>query len=107
VDPSVDRALTADERRVLFHIAQEALSNAARHSRATRVDIVLAQGDQEVEFVLQDNGQGFDVDRADRRVGHGLMNMSDRVSAVGGRCVIDSRVGEGAAVRVSLPRRRR
>ena len=106
-DPVVEHALTAEARRALFHIVQEALSNAARHSRATRVEIHLAEYEHEIELVLQDNGQGFDVNRAERRVGHGLMNMRDRVSTIGGQCRISSRPGVGTEVRVRVPKHRR
>ena len=104
--PGADRVLPPEARRALFHIAQEALSNAARHSRATLVEIHLAEYEHDIELVLKDNGQGFEVNRAERRVGHGLMNMRDRVSAVGGSCSVESRPGTGTEVRVRVPKRR-
>lgn len=103
-DPLIEHTLTPEARRALYHIVQEALSNAARHSRATRVEIHLADYEHETELVLNDNGQGFDVDQAERRVGHGLMNMRDRVSTMGGLCMISSRPGAGTQVRVRLPK---
>lgn len=105
-DPVADRALTPEARRALFHIAQEALSNAARHSRATRVEIHLTDHEHDVELVFKDNGQGFEVDQIERRVGHGLVNMRDRVASVGGQCNIESRVGVGTDIRVRVPKRR-
>jgi signal transduction histidine kinase len=105
-DPAAERGLTSEARRALFHIVQEALSNAARHSRATRVEIHLTDHEHDVELLLQDNGQGFDAAGAERRVGHGLMNMRDRVASVGGQCRIESRLGEGTAVRVRVAKPR-
>ena len=105
-DPAAERGLASEARRALFHIAQEALSNAARHSRATRVEIQLLDRGHEVELSLQDNGQGFDAAKAERRVGHGLVNMRDRVASVGGVCWIESRPGAGTSVRVRVPRQR-
>lgn len=105
-DPVADRALTPEARRALFHIAQEALSNAARHSRATRVEIHLTDYEHDVELVFKDNGQGFEVDQVERRVGHGLVNMRDRVASVGGQCSIESRIGVGTDIRVRMPKRR-
>ncbi|MBP7692578.1 MAG: GAF domain-containing sensor histidine kinase [Anaerolineales bacterium] len=103
-DPAVEQTLTLEGRRALFHIAQEALSNAARHSRATRVEIYLIEHEQVIELVLQDNGQGFDAAQTERRVGHGLVNMRDRVTAIGGHCQITSQAGAGTTVRVRVPK---
>ncbi len=104
-DPTADRQLVPDARMALFHIAQEALSNAARHSRASRVEVRLLDGGADVVLSLKDNGRGFNPDRAARRVGHGLMNMRDRVSAIGGELTIESPDRQGTEVRVRVPKR--
>jgi signal transduction histidine kinase len=104
-DSQADRALTPEGRRVLFHIAQEALSNAARHSRASLVEVRLTASERNVELVLKDNGRGFDMASAERRVGHGLLNMRERAQGLGGTWTIESHPGEGTEVRVSLPKR--
>jgi signal transduction histidine kinase len=104
-DPTANRALTAGGRLGLFHIAQEALSNAARHSRATRVEVRLQEREGDIELSLKDNGQGFDPDHIERRVGHGLLNMRDRALAIGGHWALHSQPGEGTEIRVSVPKR--
>ncbi len=103
-DPTADRVLWPEARRALFHTAQEALSNAARHSRATRMEVKLVDRVDEVELSLRDNGQGFNTDNAERRVGHGLMNMRDRLRAVGGECAVISQPGQGTTVIARLIR---
>ncbi|MBI4771242.1 MAG: GAF domain-containing sensor histidine kinase, partial [Chloroflexi bacterium] len=104
-DPAADQWLTPDARLALFHIAQEALSNAARHSRASRLEVRLLEEGAEVVLVLKDNGRGFDPAAAERRVGHGLMNMHDRAVSLGGELSIESLGGAGAQVCVRLPKR--
>jgi signal transduction histidine kinase len=106
-EAGADRALTPEARLALFHIVQEALSNAARHSRATRVEVSLLEHAERVELSLKDNGRGFDVNSAERRVGHGLLNMQDRVRAINGQLTIDSQPEAGTEVRVTVPRQPR
>ncbi len=103
-DPTADKALSIEERRVLFHIAQEALSNAARHSRASRVEVRLLEHAETIELSFRDNGRGFQLDTVEQRVGHGLMNMRDRIQAVGGECLVLSEAGRGTEVVARVPR---
>jgi two-component system, NarL family, sensor histidine kinase DevS len=102
-DPAADRRLGPEARLALFHIAQEALSNAARHSRASQVEVRLNGSGRGVTLSLRDNGRGFNLAQAERRVGHGLMNMRDRATALGGELVIEQPDSGGTEVRVSLP----
>jgi signal transduction histidine kinase len=104
-EPGADRALSQDVRLALFHIAQEALSNAAKHSRATRMEVSLALADRHVELMLRDNGRGFNPEQVEHRVGHGLTNMRDRAEAIGGELTIGSPDNQGTEVRVRAPRR--
>jgi signal transduction histidine kinase len=103
-DPDADKALGPEARRALFHIAQEALSNAAKHSRAAHMAVALQEQNGQVTLTLRDDGRGFDPAQVARRVGHGLINMQDRAQAAGGRIVIDSPAGRGTEVKVSVPR---
>jgi signal transduction histidine kinase len=103
-DPQANLFLTPDSRLALFHIAQEALSNAAKHSRAARMKVSLVKRAADIELVLQDNGRGFEINNVERRVGHGLTNMHDRAQAIGGVCSLSSD-SDGTTVRVVLPGR--
>lgn len=103
-DPSADRALSQEARLALFHIAQEALSNAAKHSRASRMEVRLVDVGPEVTLSLWDNGRGFVPGRVVQRVGHGLMNMRDRAAAIGGELVIQSPGGRGTNLLVRVPK---
>ena len=91
---------------VLFRIAQEALTNAARHAEASRVTIRLRRTEGGLDLSVVDDGDGFDLGtlaRADDRTGVGLRGMRDRVELFGGRLEIRSRPGGGTTVRAHLP----
>lgn len=85
----------------LYLIAQEALNNALRHARASRVQIQLAQENHHLELEVQDNGSGFDTARASE--GMGLRNMQTRAQALGANLTIDSKQSVGTRVQLVLP----
>ena len=103
-DPNAGQRLAPEARLALFHIAQEALSNAAKHSRSSRMAVRLIDDVDRVALLLQDNGRGFNADEVERRVGHGLMNMRERAAALGGDLTFESSAGQGTDVRVSFPK---
>jgi two-component system, NarL family, sensor histidine kinase UhpB len=97
-----------DETRglVLYRLVQEALTNIARHSRATRVQIRIAAGPapdfrQCIEILIADNGAGADMRTP--RTGLGLVGMRERVSALGGSITLMSERGAGFTVKATLP----
>jgi two-component system sensor histidine kinase UhpB len=97
-----------DESRglALYRLIQEALTNIARHSQATRVEIRIeqlqdARGTQRVEVLVADNGRGTDLKTP--RTGLGLVGMRERVSALGGSVSLASEAGAGFRVMSSLP----
>lgn len=91
-------------RLCVYRVVQEALRNIVRHARTLRVELSLEALPDEVRLVVQDNGEGFDIDAARAVGGMGLLGMADRVAALGGRFKVESRIGTGTAVRVTLPR---
>ncbi len=88
----------------LFHICQEALSNATRHSGAERVEVHLREDDSKVFLEIKDNGKGFNLDRTDTNLGHGLSNMQRRARKAGGDIQIDSAPNQGTRVQVWVPK---
>jgi signal transduction histidine kinase len=88
----------------LFHITREALANAAKHAKATRVLVSLRETSPEM-LTLQviDNGRGFEVDAENELLGHGLSNMSQRAKNVGGKLDVDSGTGQGTTITVRFP----
>ena len=103
-DAQADRSLPSEARLALFHVAQEALSNSAKHSRASRVDIQLVNDAQAVVLSLTDNGRGFAPQQAEGRLGHGLVNMRKRAQALGGQLSLRPADVGGTEVRVASPR---
>ena len=89
----------------LFHICQETLANAAKHSAAKRVDINVWTTSDRVMMEIHDNGKGFDFEKMAMTIGHGLSNIQTRARSVGGEVDITSVIGEGTTVLAWIPRR--
>jgi signal transduction histidine kinase len=94
---------------VLYRVAQEALANVAKHSKAQHVSVLLRADEDRAEMHVRDDGIGFDPARVDGLVdsGHfGLAGMRERVEMAGGTYGLVSAPGMGTLIRVRLPRRR-
>ena len=90
-----------DQQVVIYRVAQEALSNVARHSGAARVDVGLrASGDGAVELSVRDDGRGFVPGHA--VAGLGLSGMAERARLLSADLEIESAPGEGSAVTLRL-----
>ena len=91
----------------LYRLAQECLTNVAKHAQATSVAISLVrasgseQNGGEVRFSFEDDGRGFDPGQ--RRQGLGLVGLRERVEALGGNFDLQSAPGQGVRVRASIP----
>src|SRR5579885_1898556 len=81
----------------LFRVAQEALSNVARHSNATLVQMTLTIADENVTLAISDNGQGFDTTQHGS-LGVGLLSMQERMKALGGEVQVESIPGKGTRI---------
>ena len=98
-------ALPPSHATALFHICQEALANAAKHSDASRVEVRLWTTRDRVLLEVADDGRGFDLRKMSVTLGHGLSNMHIRARKVGGDVEISSAPGEGTTVLAWVPRR--
>jgi two-component system, NarL family, sensor histidine kinase UhpB len=91
-----------DAQLVVYRVAQEALSNAARHSGAERVVVELRRRDDAgVSLQVSDDGRGFAFDESEG--GLGIAGMRERALLVGGELTIESRPGHGTSVRLAVP----
>lgn len=90
----------------LYRIVQEALTNAAKHSKANRVWIRIARKNRQFCCSIEDDGKGFDVHAVQsdcKRRGLGLIGMQERLNAIGGTLWIDSAPGRGTKLLIQLP----
>ena len=97
--------LDSNQSMTLFHICQEALANAAKHAKASQVYVNLWTTDERIVMEVHDNGRGFDMEKMNQAIGHGLANMQTRARAVGGDADISSTPGDGTTVLAWIPRR--
>jgi two-component system sensor histidine kinase UhpB len=99
--------LDPDLETLLYRVAQEALSNAARHAQASSALVRLERNAGRIRLCITDTGRGFDVAAVQHQPaagsGFGLSGMRDRVRLFGGRFAVRSRPGEGTAIEVDLP----
>jgi signal transduction histidine kinase len=89
-------------RTALYRAVQEALTNAARHSRATRIDVSLSEAGGQVTLVIADNGVGFDP-KSSSLLGQGLLGLSERIAELDGRFTMDAVPGRGARLTARVP----
>ncbi len=93
---------------IVFRIAQEALTNVAKHAHANQVTVQIGFAEKVLNLEVRDDGQGFVPHTVFEASGGnhqawGLLGMQERVALVGGACVVHSEPGQGTAVEVSIP----
>ena len=92
---------------VIYRVIQEALNNAAMHSKADTIYIRLKKSGNYFEAEVEDNGRGFDFKEvsncSDRSSGFGLKSMRERVEIIGGSFSVHSLMGAGTRVRIAVP----
>jgi two-component system sensor histidine kinase DegS len=89
----------------LFRIVQEALNNALKHAQATKVTLEIITEDDMMTLIIGDNGKGFNLinGKPNVRKKYGILNMQERAWSVGARFQIDSQIGQGTRIIISLP----
>lgn len=102
-----DLRLGPDEEMACFRVAQEAITNALRHARPTRVVIELERSGEALALSVSDDGAGFDFPSVGRRAAAGeclgLTGMRERVALCGGSLEVRSTPGQGTRVRALIP----
>ena len=103
--PEVE-ALNSEQKTVVFRVAQESLTNVAKHARASRVDLTLETRRGAVRVQIKDNGKAFPVEarlsgRRKKRLG--LLGMQERVRLLNGRFAVRSAPGKGTTVWAEIP----
>jgi PAS domain S-box-containing protein len=98
--------LGAARRTVLFRVAQEALTNVARHAHASRVEVNIHKLPDCICMKINDDGKSFEVQRVLHAKGNrhlGLLGMRERLEMVGGRFDVESAPGKGTTITARIP----
>ncbi len=98
--------LDTTRRTVLFRVAQEGLTNVARHAKASRVEINIQKLPDWICMKIKDDGKSFQVQRVLLARGGnrlGLLGMRERLEMVGGRFDVESAAGEGTTITAQIP----
>ena len=88
---------------VVYRFAQEALTNVAKHSGATLVEIEFHRNEEEIVISIIDNGRGISQDHSVSPHSYGMLGMRERVDQLDGQISFDTPPGGGFSVTVSLP----
>lgn len=96
------RTVLAEIRHELFLAYKEALNNVVKHASATEIQINMTVEPAQFQIRIADNGKGFEP-AAVNASGSGLKNMRQRLAGVGGQFELSTKVGEGTAIRLTLP----
>ena len=94
-------------KTVIYRVLQEALNNVAKHSQADLVHLCLKKVDDKIDFAIEDNGRGFDLEKTislkHSRRGLGLASMRERTELSGAAFIIKSVIGAGTKIYISWP----
>jgi len=95
--------LNTQQSVVLYRIIQESLTNVARHSKATKVHVILDLKDGKLTLEISDNGVGFNADLQTKKESFGIIGMKERVYILDGELQINSKVNAGTSIKVLMP----
>lgn len=101
-----DRRLSSRFEVALFRLAQEAVTNALKHSEATEITVKIEAAKDTITMVIKDNGKGFDVKEmkgSKDKKSFGLIGMKERIDLLEGKLTIDSKVGLGTFIMIQVP----
>lgn len=98
-----DIVLDPDRSTALFRIFQEALTNVARHSNASKVKAVLTKETDRIVLTIKDNGKGIEKKQIDDPKAFGVIGMKERAHFLGGEIRFNSAPGRGTSITVTIP----
>ncbi len=99
LDINIDKRPAEPIETAVYYVVSEALTNAAKHSQASKISVAAATADEVLRATIEDDGSGG----AEASAGSGLVGLLDRVEALGGRFALDSPVNEGTRISIELP----
>jgi signal transduction histidine kinase len=96
-------AVSPETSLCIYRVAQEALSNAIRHSSAKAVSIGLAAVENVISLEVSDDGCGFDLAAVGKREGLGLVSIRERLRTVNGSLIVDAKPSQGTRLKIDIP----
>ncbi|HEY9639521.1 MAG TPA: sensor histidine kinase [Coleofasciculaceae cyanobacterium] len=100
---SISASTSLEIDKALYRIAQEALTNTSKYAQATKIEVQIKTTADYIQLTVRDNGKGFNP--AQKSSGFGLQGMQERVAALNGNFRIESTLGKGCQIQVTLPLR--
>lgn len=101
--PNEEIVLESEKRIAVFRIYQEALTNSARHSNASKINITMKLEDDKLILSIKDNGKGITQNQVNNPRSLGILGMRERALILGGNLNIKSTMGSGTLVNLELP----
>jgi len=98
---SIKNHLSPEIINTIYRITQECLTNILRHSRATKVGIVIFTRDNVLNFIVKDDGRGFESNNP--IIGFGLVGIKERVHNLNGKCEIITKPEDGCQISIEIP----
>lgn len=103
----IDSFFSQNVQIIMYRIFQEAITNIRKHAQATNISVAISKKDDSISFLIQDDGEGFDVKEAMVRnpteKGLGLATMEERTRMLGGSFDVRSQVGRGTRISFTIP----
>ena len=102
------RRIDPHQELIIFRMVQEILNNTIKHANASEISLGLFYGDECIDLIIADNGQGFDSkanNARENKKGQGLKNLDRRAQLIGATFSIQSKCGEGCTARLHIPSR--
>ncbi|WP_348718334.1 sensor histidine kinase [Tenacibaculum sp. 190130A14a] len=103
LDFGLDKRLENSLEISIFRIIQELTTNIIKHANATQATINISQFDQNLNIIIEDNGNGFDIHSIKQKNGMGLHSIQTRIQYLEGTFEVDSTIGKGTSIIVDIP----
>jgi signal transduction histidine kinase/ligand-binding sensor domain-containing protein len=99
---NIDGLLSKESEINLYRVVQECINNVLKHSTATKTWLSIKRTAGGAQIICRDNGKGFDAQATSPRSGIGLVGMAERVRMLGGKYTMESAVGKGATICITI-----
>ena len=100
----VNAILSIEKQLFIFRMLQECLVNVEKHAHATACNLTVTHQEKSIEFIIKDNGKGFDASQEIHKKGIGLKNLKERATFLNGVLYINSKENEGTTITIKIPK---